>query len=76
MEDSTTIQEIVKRLDRLTPVQQKQILNTVLSFLGEPVRGSSGKEMVKFVGMFPPEDLEQIKQAIEEDCEQVDTSEW
>ena len=71
MEDSTTIQEIVKRLDRLTPVQQKQILNTVLSFLGEPVRGSSGKEMVKFVGMFPPEDLEQIKQAIEEGCEQV-----
>ena len=69
MEDSTTIQEIVKRLDRLTPVQQKQILNTVLSFLGEPVRGSSGKEMVKFVGMFPPEDLEQIKQAIEEGCE-------
>ena len=22
----------------------------------------------KFVGLFPPEDLEQIKQAIEEDC--------
>ena len=68
MENSTTIQEIVERLDKLTPVQQKQVLNTVLSFLGEPIRGISGKEMLKFVGLFPAEDLEQIKQAIEEDC--------
>ena len=76
MEKSTTIQEIVERLDKLTHVQQKQILNSVLSFLGEPIRGTSGKEMLKFVGLFPPEDLEEIKRAIEEDCEQVDESEW
>lgn len=76
MEKSKTIQEIVARLDKLTPVQQKQILNSVLSFLGEPIRGTSGKELLKFVDLFPPEDLEQIKQAIEEDCRQVDESEW
>ena len=76
MEKSTTIQEIVERLDKLTPVQQKQILNSVLSFLGEPIRGTSGKELLKFAGLFPPEDLEEIKRAIEEDCEQVDESEW
>ena len=74
MENSTTIQEIVERLDKLTPMQQKQVLNTVLSFLGEPVRGTPIKEMLKFVGLFPPEDLEQIKQAIEEDCAVVDVS--
>jgi len=68
MENPTTIQEIVQRLDKLTPMQQKQILNSVLSFLGEPIRGTPGKELLKFVGLFPPEDLEQIKQAIEEDC--------
>ncbi len=33
MEKSTTIQEIVQRLDKLTPGQQKQVLNSVLSFL-------------------------------------------
>lgn len=76
MEHSTTIQEIVERLDKLTPVQQKQILNSVLSCLGEPIRGISGKELLEFVGLFPPEDLEEIKQAIEEDCGQVDESEW
>lgn len=76
MEKLTTIEEIVERLDKLTPWQQKQILNSVLSFLGEPIRGTPGKELLKFVGMFPPEDLEQIKQAIEEDCGKVDKSEW
>ncbi len=76
MENLTTIQEIEKRLDKLEPWQQKQILNYVLSFLGEPIRGTPGKEMLKFVGLFPPEDLEQIKRAIEEDCGKVDASEW
>lgn len=76
MEKLTTIEEIVERLDKLTPWEQKQILNSVLSFLGVPIRGTPGKELLKFVGMFPPEDLEQIKQAIEEDCGKVDESEW
>lgn len=76
MKKSTTIQEIVQRLDKFTPVQQKQILNSVLSFFGEPVRGTSGKELLKFAGLFPPEDLEQIKQVIEEDREQIYESEW
>ncbi|MYK96208.1 hypothetical protein F4009_19785 [Candidatus Poribacteria bacterium] len=76
MENPTTIQEIVQRLDKLTPMQQKQILNSVLSFLGEPIRGTPGKELLKFVGLIPPEDLEEIKSAIEEDCGQVDKSEW
>ena len=76
MENPTTIEEITQRLDKLTPLQQKQILNSVLSFLGEPIRGTPGKELLKFVGLFPPEDLEQIKQAIEEDCGQIDESEW
>ena len=68
MEKSTTIQEIVQRLDKLTPVQQKQILNSILSFLGEPVRGTSGKEMLKFSGTISKEDAEIMKQTIEEGC--------
>lgn len=76
MENLTTIEEIVQRLEKLEPWQQKQILNSVLSFLGEPIRGTPGKEMLKFVGLFPPEDLEEIRQAIEEDCGKIDASEW
>lgn len=76
MENPTTIQEIVARLDKLTPVQQKQILNSILSFLGEPIRGTPIKEFLKFAGTIPSKDLEEMKQAIEEDCGKVDESEW
>ena len=74
MEKSTTIQEIVERLDKLTPAQQKQILNSVLSLLGEPVRGTSGKELLKFAGTISKEDAEIMKQTIEEGCEMASLS--
>ncbi len=76
MEHSTTIQEIVDRLDKLTPGQQRQVLDFTLELSGESPKGISGKELLEFVGLFPPEDLKEIKQAIEEDCEQIYESEW
>ena len=51
MEPSNTMQEIIDRLGKLTPLQQKQILNTVLTLLGEPIKGTTGEEMLKFVGL-------------------------
>ena len=76
MEHSTTIQEIVDRLDKLTPGQQRQVLDFTLELSGESPKGISLQELLEFVGLFPPEDLEEIKQAIEEDCEQIYESEW
>jgi hypothetical protein len=76
MEKSTTIREIVQRLETLSPGQQRQVLDFTLELSGESPKGISGKELLKFVGLFPPEDLEEIRQAIEEDCGQVDESEW
>ena len=37
----------------------------------QPV-GVSGKQLLKFRGFIPPDELEQMSQAIEEDCERVD----
>ena len=77
MENPTTIQEIVERLEKLTLGQQRQVLDFTLELSGESPKGISGKELLEFAaGLFPPEDLEQIKQAIEEDCGQIDESEW
>ncbi len=76
MENTTTIQEIAQRLKSLSPGQQRQVLDFILELSGELPKGISGKELLEFVDLFPPEDLKQIKQAIEEDCGQIDTSEW
>ncbi|RKU37187.1 hypothetical protein C6496_10590 [Candidatus Poribacteria bacterium] len=81
MENPTTIQEIVQRLDKLTPGQQRQVLDFTLELSGESPKGISGKELVEFAaGLFPPEDIEEIKQAIEEDrrqeIESLQTERW
>ena len=77
MEKSTTIQEIVQRLENLSPGKQRQVLDFTLELSGESPKGISLQELLEFAaGLFPPEDLEEIKQAIEEDCGQVDESEW
>ena len=78
MEESTTIQEsVVERLEKLTPGKQRQVLDFTLELSGESPKGIPLQELLEFAaGLFPPEDLEEIKQAIEEDCGQVDESEW
>jgi len=81
MKKSTTIQEIVQRLNKLTPGQQRQVLDFTLEVSGEAPKGISGKELVKFAaGLFPPEDIEEIKQAIEEyrrqEAESLQTERW
>lgn len=77
MENPTTIQEIVQRLENLSPGKQKQVLDFTLELSGESPEGIPLPELLEFAaGLFPPEDLEEIKQAIEEDCGQVDESEW
>ena len=76
MDNSTTIQEIVQRLENLSPGQQRQVLDFTLELSGESPKGISGKELLEFAGLFPPEDLEEMKRAIEEDCGQIDESEW
>ena len=77
MEKSTTIQEIVQQLENLSPGQQRQVLDFTLELSGESPKGISLQELREFAaGLFSPEDLEQIKRAIEEDCGQIDASEW
>ena len=68
MEKSTTIQEIVERLEKLSLGQQRQVLDFTLEVAGEQPKGISLQELLKFAGTIPLEDLEEMKQAIEEGC--------
>ena len=69
MEDVT--HELLTRLKKLSPMQQQQVLDYTRTLLGEPIKGTPGKDLVKLVGLFPPEDIAEMKQAIEEEWGQV-----
>ena len=62
MENTTTIQEIVQRLENLSPGKQRQVLDFTLEVSGESPKGIPLQELIEFAaGLFPPEDLEKIK---------------
>jgi hypothetical protein len=69
-------QELLEQIEKLTPLQQKQVLDFALELPGELSKRYPGKNLLKLVGTISPEDLEIMKQAIEEGCEQIDESEW
>ena len=68
--------ELLEQIEKLTPLQQKQVLDFALELSGELAKHYPGKNLLQFAGTISPEDLEIMKQAIEEGCEQIDESEW
>lgn len=59
----------------LTP-EQRQVLLQQARNGDTALRGTPGKDLMEFVGLISSEDLELMKAAIEEGCEQVDTHGW
>lgn len=74
MSNSELQESIIRSIQQLTLVQQLRLLDFINSMLrikreGEP------KGLLKFVGTFEKEDLQEMEQALE-DCEQIDEDEW
>jgi len=69
---------IISQLDRLTPDQQKQLLDYALRLQENLPPSIRGEDLIALAHEidFPPDDLAEIIQAIEEDCERVDWDGW
>jgi hypothetical protein len=76
MFDNAFEQELMDIIHRLSASQQKDVLNYARSMHGKPV-GIPGAILVERVKAlnWPKEDIEEMKQAIE-DCERIDWNEW
>jgi hypothetical protein len=72
---ATVEEEIRERLGRLSPVQQRDVLNYVLPMVGEPVRGMSGEEFLRLMPRISPEFAQELREAIA-DCRRVDPNGW
>lgn len=66
MVTQTLASEIHEQLDRLPPEQQRQVLDFARSLVAAQVRGVPGKDLLRFAGGIDTEDLQAMKQAIEE----------
>lgn len=68
--------EISSHLHKLNPEQQQRVLAYIRTLSEEEPSGVRGGELPRFAGTIDPSDLEEMKKAIDEGCEQVDLNEW
>ncbi len=61
-------QELLEQIEKLTPMQQKQVLDFALELTDELSKRYPGEKLLKLVGTISKEDLEIMKQTIEEGC--------
>lgn len=70
------IDEVVDQLKVMPPELQSQVLEFVRNLVKTELRGTPGTELIYLAGSIPTDDLELMRQAIEEDCQKVDFNEW
>ncbi len=74
--NSTIRAQVIEQMETLPEELQRQVLAFVRELQGSMRRGVSGKQLLEFAGAVPPDDLEAMRQAIEQECGQVDLNEW
>jgi len=70
------IDEVVEQLKVMPQPLQRQVLEFVRSLAKAEVRGTPGQQLLRFAGLILSDDLHLMREAIEQDCEQVDVDEW
>lgn len=68
--------EIISQIDKLDTDQQRKVLDFARALALATPRGVPGSNLLALAGTISPEDLKIMSDAIEEDCEKVDLSEW
>lgn len=75
--DTSTLDKVIEQMKVMPPDLQWQVLEFVRALAGSSnIQGVPGQQLLRFAGAIPPEDIQLIREAIEQDCEQVDINEW
>ena len=69
-------QEIAKQVQQLPPAIQEQVLRFVSSLTTATQSGQSGADFRQFAGTLDSVSAHEMREAIENDCEQIDSGKW
>jgi hypothetical protein len=68
--------QIIEQLNIIPQDLQYQVLEFARNLTKSKIKGIPGKELLRFAGSIPKEDLQLMSEAIKQDCEKVDVNEW
>jgi hypothetical protein len=70
------IDEVIEQLRTMPQDLQWQVLVFARTLVKAQNQGTPGQQLLRFAGSIPVDDLQLMREAIEQDCEQVDLNEW
>lgn len=70
------INEVIEQLRAMPQDLQWQVLEFARTLAKSQVQGTPGQQLLRFAGSIPSDDLQLMREAIEQGCEQVDINEW
>jgi hypothetical protein len=74
--NTSIINEVVEQLGTMPQHLQSQVLEFARKLVQNEVKGTPGSQLLRFAGSIPADDLQLMREAIEQGCEQVDVDEW
>lgn len=74
--ENKIIEKVVEQLRTMPPELQWRVLEFTRALSISTPRGVPGKDLLRFCGMISIADLEQMREAIDQGCEKIDTNEW
>lgn len=76
MIDPVIQEQILSELDRLSPKLQRRALELVHGLAASSPKGASLTELLSVAGSLDKQSAREMREAIEEHCERVDSYEW
>jgi hypothetical protein len=74
--DISIKRKLLEQLEALPYEFQRRVLDFAQALAVSVPKGVPGKQLLRFAGTIPADDLQMMAQAIEVGCEKVDWDEW
>ncbi len=73
---NTLVDKVVEQLKVLPEELQWRVLEFTRALALSVPHGVPGQQLLQFAGTIPLDDLQSMREAIDQDCERVDANEW
>lgn len=74
--NTSIMDKVIEQLKTLPYGLQRRVLEFTRALALSAPRGVPGRQLLRFAGTIPPDDVQRMREAIEQGCEQVDVNEW
>ncbi len=74
--DTYIVDKVIEQLKSLPSELQWRVLEFTRALILSTPHGVPGQQLLRFAGSIPLEDVQVMREVIEQDCERIDTNEW